>query len=87
VRAKMTLAELANYISNQTERPVVDFTHLAGMYDVRFTYQADQSALGPDPGSTLVQAVEQALGLRIEAGKTPLEFIIVDRADRVPTQN
>jgi len=86
VRGKMTMAELASYISNHMQRPVVDLTQLDGVYDLRFTYQADESSI-PDPASTLVHAVEQALGLRIEEKKTPLEFIIVDSANRAPTEN
>jgi uncharacterized protein (TIGR03435 family) len=34
----------------------------------------------------LGQAV-QALGLKLEAKKTPVEVIVVDQALRVPTQN
>ena len=87
VRAKMTMAGLADYISARMQRPVVDLTQLAGVYDLRFTYEADESSLMPDPSSTLVRAVEQALGLRMEERKTPLEFIIVESADRAPTEN
>jgi uncharacterized protein (TIGR03435 family) len=39
-----------------------------------------------EPTATLGQAV-QALGLKLEAKKTPVEVIVVDQALRVPTQN
>jgi uncharacterized protein (TIGR03435 family) len=57
---------------------------------------------GPDPGgrgdaarqadantpiATLSQAVQETLGLKLEAKKLPVEMIVVDSANKVPTEN
>ena len=73
-------------------RPVVDQTGLAGRYDfdMRFAtneaelkqtmerMEADQSSFGP---------ALQDLGLKLEALKTLVEIVIVDRATKLPTEN
>jgi len=41
----------------------------------------------PDPESDLAAAVEQQLGLRLIAGKTKLDVLVIDQAEKVPTEN
>jgi uncharacterized protein (TIGR03435 family) len=40
-----------------------------------------------DPGSTLASAVEKQLGLKLTSGKAKLDVIVVDRANKIPTDN
>jgi uncharacterized protein (TIGR03435 family) len=40
-----------------------------------------------ESGPNLVTAVQQQLGLKLNPGKVPLDVLIVDRADQVPTGN
>jgi uncharacterized protein (TIGR03435 family) len=41
-----------------------------------------------DPsGLTLVGALQQQLGLRLQPAKAPLDVLVIDRADKVPTEN
>jgi uncharacterized protein (TIGR03435 family) len=54
--------------------------------------QAGGSASGtaPDPGPrgpTIQQALRDQLGLRLELKKGPMETVVIDRVDRVPTGN
>lgn len=41
----------------------------------------------PEPGPDLASAVEKQLGLKLNRGRAPLDVIIVDHADKVPTDN
>jgi uncharacterized protein (TIGR03435 family) len=50
------------------------------------------SAQGPldalvNSGPTMQSAVQEQLGLKLEPKKAPLDMLIVDRADKVPTEN
>jgi uncharacterized protein (TIGR03435 family) len=77
---------------------VVDKTGLDGKYDFTLEYAGRRNAPGgafPQPlpnGQTdtapyLFDALRQQLGLVLKEGKTLLDVLVVDRADRVPTEN
>jgi uncharacterized protein (TIGR03435 family) len=40
-----------------------------------------------DPGQNLVEAVQQQLGLKLVAGKVMLDVLVIDKAERAPTDN
>jgi len=43
---------------------------------------------GPnDPGQNLVQALQSNYGLKLEAKKNPADILVIDRAEKVPTEN
>ncbi|HEX3747982.1 MAG TPA: TIGR03435 family protein [Bryobacteraceae bacterium] len=46
-----------------------------------------QSPDSDAPIATLFQALQQSLGLKLEAKKAPVEMIVVDSANKVPTEN
>lgn len=68
---------LVNALSNMLRSPVADRTGLAGNYD--FTLAWDTG--NPDFAEILPEAAE-ALGLRIEPGKSQADVIVVDGAER-----
>jgi uncharacterized protein (TIGR03435 family) len=95
------ISELATTLGNQLDRPVVDKTGLAGKYDFSVEYTPDLSRMplpppGPapaaateagTPGSNLVSAIEQQLGLRLVSGKAKLDVVVVDKVEKTPTEN
>jgi uncharacterized protein (TIGR03435 family) len=80
------------------KRPVVDKTGLTGRYDFTFHFardmtqarpgageSADGGALGgvPETGEpSLFTALQEQLGLKLEAKKDPLAVIVIDRVER-----
>jgi len=40
-----------------------------------------------EPGSNLAAAIQQQLGLRLVSGKAKLDVVVVDKAEKVPTEN
>jgi uncharacterized protein (TIGR03435 family) len=68
-------------------RPVVDRTGLGGNYDfvVEFTPDPPPAyAQGIDSGGpTFQEALKQQLGLKLEAGKAPVEYLVVDRVEHL----
>jgi len=85
---RMTMGVLAMLLSRFLRQAVVDRTGLAGMFDVKleWTPQAQQ-ADDASAGASIFTAVQEQLGLKLEARKGPLEVIVIDRAERVPTEN
>jgi uncharacterized protein (TIGR03435 family) len=87
----VTMREFASVLQRAIlDRPVVDRTELSGRYDFNLEWTPDDSQFGgqlpsgaPDsdrPG--LFTAVQQQLGLRIEAARGPLEALVIDRLER-----
>jgi uncharacterized protein (TIGR03435 family) len=91
----------ARMLSGFLDRPVLDMTGLTGYYDIKVTVAASDlvgmrsvampgiqqpSATEAVTAPSIFTAV-QDLGLRLESRKAPIEFLIVDRADKDPTEN
>jgi uncharacterized protein (TIGR03435 family) len=75
------------------DRPVVDKTGLSGRYDFDLEWAADESQFGgqvPHPADStwpdLRRALQQQLGLRLEATRGMVEALVIDRAER-PGEN
>jgi uncharacterized protein (TIGR03435 family) len=79
---------LAPFLSNQTGRPVLDQTGLAGKYDFVLEWTPDTADL-PDPaaaGPAIFTGMQEQLGLRLVAQKGPVQIIVIDRAQK-PSEN
>jgi uncharacterized protein (TIGR03435 family) len=75
---------------------VVDKTGLAGLYSFTLEFSGGWGPGGAflpppdgetDPASNLFDALRQQLGLRLDEGKARLDVLVVDHADRIPTEN
>jgi len=81
-----TMPYLARMATGLAGFPVVDRTGLTGSYDVHVTYE-------PDPEATasslppLTVAIRQSLGLELKPGKVPVDTIVIDAVDKIPTEN
>jgi uncharacterized protein (TIGR03435 family) len=72
------------------DRPVVDQTGLSGRYDFDLEWAPDETQFGGDvpPASAaatsppLFEAIQQELGLKLEATKGPVDALVVDTAER-----
>ena len=81
---------LADHLSNaalQLDRPVIDQTGLKGNYDFTLEWSPDNVPLGDSAAPSLFTAVQEQLGLKLDARKAPVEIIVVDSAEKVPTEN
>ena len=82
-----TMDQLASKLSNQLDTPVINATGLAGTHDYAL-YWAARSVDGTDDGiPSLFSAVESQLGLRLQPKKAAVTIIVIDHADRAPTEN
>jgi len=76
------------------DRPVVDKTGLSGRYDFDLEWAPDETQFGGEvpPASAeaqaapLFSAIQQQLGLRLEATRGPVQMLVVDKAER-PSAN
>lgn len=76
----VSIPQLAQLLSVQLERHVMDRTGLTGGFSFDLTFAADQ-ANDPDRPS-LFTALQEQLGLKLESNRAPLEMLIVDAVER-----
>ena len=79
-----TIAQIAAWISSlgRLDRPLVDQTGVSGTYD--FTVEFNPQ---PEPeGTTLLEALQEQLGLKLKPTTAPLDTLVVDHVER-PSEN
>ncbi|HWF09832.1 MAG TPA: TIGR03435 family protein [Bryobacteraceae bacterium] len=86
------LSQLARLLAGLLDRQVVDKTGLAGRYNFTLTYAYDASrrgTVGPDadPAAapdtpSLFTALQEQLGLSLKSARGPVEFLVIDRAEK-----
>ncbi len=92
----VTIQELVDDLSQirtaEMDRPVIDNTGLKGRYDFTVTLFNTQEEMMAainkgDFGSSIFTLIQEQLGLKLESQKLPLDMVIVEKAERVPTDN
>ena len=78
----ITTSQLASILSNRTERPVVDRTGL----QVKYGMTLDYSIADGDDRPSLFTAVQEQLGLKLDAGRASIEMLIIDQIEK-PSAN
>jgi uncharacterized protein (TIGR03435 family) len=96
----VTMSQLANALSSNLEKIVVDDTGLEGKFNASFQFAPDPALRNATmkngepvppppadavPGPSVFTAVQE-LGLKLESRKVPVETIVIDRAEH-PTGN
>jgi len=93
------ISQLAVMLSNRLDCPVLDQTGLTGKYD--FTIDCNLSGIPPasppqgqssadsasEPGLALAAALQQQLGFRMVASEAKIDVVIIDKVEKIPTEN
>jgi uncharacterized protein (TIGR03435 family) len=88
-----TMQDLAKVLAREVHAQVTDATGLGGRYDMSLFWVTAEAARGSGEsadtiaGPTLFAAVSNQLGLRLVAKKGPVDMLIVDSAEKVPSEN
>jgi uncharacterized protein (TIGR03435 family) len=85
-----SMASLADWLARRVGAVVVDKTGAQGVYDFKLSYTVeDRAAIAKDPDAlvALISDALSPLGLRLQAQNVAVEVIVVDHAERVPTEN
>jgi uncharacterized protein (TIGR03435 family) len=83
-----TMAQLADQLSNHPElnRPVIDKTGLAGRYDYTMKSAASTPAADDLENESTFAALQDQLGLKLEASKANIDVLVVEKAEH-PSAN
>jgi uncharacterized protein (TIGR03435 family) len=78
-----SMALLAERLGEALMRPVLDKTGVARAFDFKLDYATDDN---PDTGPSIISAIQEQLGLKLEAAKGPVETLIIEHIER-PIEN
>ena len=97
---EMTMPGLATMLGNLTQRPVRNETNLAGKYDFVLDLSREELAsltgrgtavASVDSGAELNEKTLDAsldhLGLKLDRRQVPVEMLVIDQLEKVPTKN
>jgi uncharacterized protein (TIGR03435 family) len=84
-----TMEELVGQLSPYLDRPVVERTQLDGVYAFNLHWVNDRVQQKDDApqGPSLFAALQEQLGLELKPATEPLELLVVDGAEKTPTEN
>jgi uncharacterized protein (TIGR03435 family) len=89
---RMPLSRLADILASALKIPVRDMTGLDGYYDFKIDMRPYLATRQPSDGpldltSIAMIAIDEQLGLKLESRKLPVDMLIVDNAERKPSDN
>jgi uncharacterized protein (TIGR03435 family) len=94
IAQRITMAQAVDLLSQSPlGRPVVDETGLKGRYDITIDVAAylgneDQmKQIQADPTQLIFNVIQEQLGLKLEPKKSTVQMLIVDGAEKAPTEN
>jgi uncharacterized protein (TIGR03435 family) len=81
----MSMAQHATTFARIVGRPVIDETRLAGQFRFELRWSQEPSSAADAPiasdGPSFFTAIQEQLGLKLEARKAPVEFLIIDSVE------
>ena len=88
----MTVGEFAARVFRDTlDRPVVDRTSIAGLFDIHLEFSDLENSAGltgdaDNAASSVFTAVQEQLGLKLSPDKGPVEVLVIDHVEK-PSPN
>jgi uncharacterized protein (TIGR03435 family) len=70
-----------------TDGPILDKSGLKGVYDFKLEWITRVEANNGSDGPTIFDAVQKQLGLKLDARKESVEFLVIDHCEKEPTEN
>lgn len=86
VGSNAPMRAIAGALSSMVEAPVVDMTGLTGTYNYTLQFGREWSANDPDGWPSIFTAVQEQLGLKLEAVHEPVPNLVVDHITK-PSEN
>ena len=93
IHSQMPMSLLVTLLSRFERQTIIDLTGLEGQFEVKLEWAPDRALQaedlsGPPPDRpSLFAAVQEQLGLKLEARKGPLAVLVVEQALKTPEGN
>jgi uncharacterized protein (TIGR03435 family) len=83
---RVAMSKVSDALGRLLQTPVLDETGLKGEYYFALRYAREDAPADVD-ALPLFETVQRDLGLKLERHKGPIEVLVVDRIERIPTGN
>jgi len=87
VATRFSLAQLTDTFARQLGRVLVNQTGLDGDFDFTLDLTPDDERPNPLDPSLIMMAMREQLGLTLTSQKAPVDFLVVDSAEKVAAGN
>ncbi len=87
VATRFTLAQLSDTFSRQLERVIVNRTGMDGEYDFTLDMTPDETRPNPLDQAIIIDAMRNQLGLSVKTEKAPVDFLVIDNAEKAAPGN
>jgi uncharacterized protein (TIGR03435 family) len=87
--ANTTMLQFTEFLSQRVDRQVQDRTGLTGPFQIKLDWspEENQGTPGKEVGPSIFTALQEQLGLKLNATKGPVETLVIDHANQIPTEN
>jgi uncharacterized protein (TIGR03435 family) len=96
-----SMAQFADLLSQPLRRPVIDMTGLKGGFDFSIDLAkyvdmeqmrktgagGSESDMMATSETAVVMALREQLGLKLESKKGPIDMLVIEKAEKAPTEN
>lgn len=83
--SSISMPTLAATLARPVGRPVIDKTGITGNYDIKLSFAPFEATNSSLP--SIFTALQEQLGLRLESEKVPIEILVIDHLEKVPSEN
>jgi uncharacterized protein (TIGR03435 family) len=73
---------LTRMLTDLLMEPVLNRTGLTGIFDIKLDFAPLQGPADDAPAASLFTAIQEQLGLKLEATKGPVEVLVIDSAEK-----
>jgi uncharacterized protein (TIGR03435 family) len=88
IGSSTTMPNLALLLATFERQMILDRTGLTGRYQISLEYLTEApGAVADQSKPSLQSALQDQLGLRLEARREPLDAIVVEKAEKTPAEN
>jgi len=81
----ISMSSLAAMLASWVKQPVVDKTGITGDYEINLKFAPSETTDSSYP--SVFTAVQEQLGLKLEPQKVPVEMLVIDHLEKMPTEN
>jgi uncharacterized protein (TIGR03435 family) len=79
--------QIAEALTGGAGRPVLNKTGLAGHFDFELLCTPSDTPESDTSGPSIFTAVQEQLGLKLLPAKGPIDILVIDHLEKIPTEN